>query len=275
MRSLIALSILSCMALALAACAPTAPSTAAATPTEAATAPAPAATELPTTAPVVPQTTVQAPATPAATAAAAPTAEATTSVYAPITGGSPIDAVRNAFIAQGKTKGFRIKQTIVGAGNTLTNTIEVVPPDRARLVTGNGQAEAILIGNTVYANIGGTWRQVPQVPGLTGQTLLMTDPASINAFLSNATNMTTLGPATINGTPTNGYQFNYSVSQTVSGTTVAATGVEKVWVGVSDGLPYRVEQNGTANVGGQAVSADTTLDYYDYNANITINPPTP
>jgi len=192
----------------------------------------------------------------AAPVSGAPTAvpfSAATTAAPPSGGGNPLEALTKAFTSWGSVKSFRARMSVSGApAAAQTMTMEMVMPDRIHMTS--AQFEMILIGNASYVKIGNTWQKMtlPQSvdvnqfkPG-TWQTQIQGGLPDIKI----------LGPDTVDGVPTIVYQFSSAKS---SGQEAAT----KVWIGVTDGFPHKIE-SGTA-----------VMTFYDFNANIAINPPIP
>jgi hypothetical protein len=89
-----------------------------------------------------------------------------------------------------------------------------------------------------------------------------------NDFRGSVSNVSLVGPEVVDGTPTLVYQYDVAAPTAPAG---AKTGPmhAKVWVGVADRLPRKLE------VSGGPSGATTTITYYDYNAPITIEAPIP
>jgi len=194
----------------------------------------------PTSAPGVPTT--------AATRAAVPTTAAQ-----PPSSGNPGDALLKAFTNWGSVKSFRARMS-VGSGPTAAQmiTLEMVQPDRMRMTS--QQFEMILIGSTSYVKVGPTWQKMdlPQTVDVN-----QFSPKTYLTALQRLPDTKILGPDTVDGVPTIVYQFG----ATGAGASPATT--TKVWIGAVDGFPHKIEAGGT------------TLTFYDFNANITINAPIP
>lgn len=141
---------------------------------------------------------------------------------------------------------------------TQETNLEVVLPDRFRMTS--KQMELIMIGKTVYVKVGNQWQKVAMPKGID---LSLADPKKFEENLGVTTDVKLVGTELLDGTPT----FVYQYTTTIKGPP-AQKFTSKVWIGVSDNLPRKLESEPKA---GQK----TTVIYYDYNANITINPPIP
>lgn len=161
-------------------------------------------------------------------------------------GGSGLDALTKAFQGWGNVKSFRAR---ISTGAAPEMTMEIITPDKIHM-TGTG-FEMIMIGNTSYVKAGPTWQKMnlPQSIDVN-----MFNPKTYQTQLQSLPDAKIIGPEVLpDGTATIAYQF---------GPTTQAT--TKVWVGVADGFPHKIE------------SAGATIQFYDFNAsNISITAPIP
>ncbi len=259
---------------ALAACGATGGGspTAAAGPTSPVVAPLPAP---PTSTPAV-TAPISAPSPTAAPTQAptvAPTQPAPTAMptQAPVTAGNPLDVIMNAQLAQLKVKAFRARTTITDAnGTAITNTVEYVPPDRAHLIQSNGMETIVIKGVGTYVKRGGTWALSPI--DLSSSLFAQFDPKALedlrNQIISQQ--VTLVGPDLLNGKPMLVYQYNTLVKGIGPGGS-DIKGTSKLWVGATDGLPYRQEmvQDSVTTQGGKT----NTVSTYEYDPSITIEKP--
>ena len=82
---------------------------------------------------------------------------------------------------------------------------------------------------------------------------------------NNITNAKLIGPDILNGKPMLVYQFNYTFTQD----NINITTTTKLWVGVSDGLPYQEVIQGNLNG-----IESTTTNLVEYDPSIQIQDPT-
>ena len=131
-------------------------------------------------------------------------------------------------------------------------TMEMVMPDRMHMTS--QQFEMILIGSTSYVKIGPTWQKMnlPQTIDVN-----QFSPKTYQTALQGLPDIKILGPDMVDGVPTIVYQFGAAGAGASPATTT------KVWVGVTDGFPHKIE-SGTA-----------TITFSDFNTPITINAPIP
>ncbi len=157
--------------------------------------------------------------------------------------------VQAAFQKFTAARSWRSRMTGAG-GNVLT---EYVAPDRFRMVMtqDNQTTEMFMIGRDVWMKSGGTYSKMPaNVP--------VRNPKDIAAHASADSTITVAkgGPATIEGTATQ----SYTVTTESRGTTTA----EKLYVATGTGLIRRIEIQGRE---------PTTIDYFDYNIPLKVDPP--
>ncbi|OQY89799.1 MAG: hypothetical protein B6D39_09155, partial [Anaerolineae bacterium UTCFX2] len=133
--------------------------------------------------------------------------------------------------------------TVLGDGQTKTNVIEFVPPDRKHIISPDENVEYIVIGEKVYANSSGEWEET-QIPA--------------SAFLGDGlADAQAIGETISLGEFIRQDQFEgadvliYSyASRTRSGDTELHSQTE-LWVSVEEGLPMKMV------VDGEILSAST------------------
>ncbi len=204
---------------------------------------------------------------------AAPTDTAVTTVLPTLTPkpaqtattGDPLGILHQVPDKLNALKSYRIKGQVTGGTDPLQDgplLMEVISPDRAHLSLPS--FEFYSIGTTSYTKFGanGAWMKGAQVAvGQNPLGLAVIDPRQMiaNAVKQNGINLGQ--PASLNGMPMLVYNFTATTSDPNS-----STGT--LWVGVDDGLPYKLldlEQDGT----------NVELNYYDFNADFKIEPPIP
>ena len=211
------------------------------------TAPTVAPTTAPTTAPTVAAT---------ATTEARPTAAATPNSAAvantPVAGGPDVQLgdVQKFVQAWSQVKSFRIKSE---TGSQSQFTGEFVLPDKSHItVSAGGQTiETIGIGNDSYTKINGTWTKH------TGTSNGMSfDP---NKMLADFNDSKQSGTKTTKGAveTVNGVKCQEWVSTDTDGT------VNSICIGLDNNLPVQSKSGDGKSV----------VDFYDYNAAISIQAP--
>jgi hypothetical protein len=197
-------------------------------PTPAATEPAPAAT---------PET-----ADPAVDEAASPDAalaEETPEVEAPAAtqpaaavpaGGEAAEQVITALLSLSRLNSFRADQQVVMSDATISNTIEMNPPDRFRL--SSEELDLIVIDQDAYVRADHEeWIEYPMGYLLARDYLYIPNDENLDEYLSIFSNARETGRDVLNGEPVIVYEFILGNPQDVEN--IQAT----LWVGADDGLP--------------------------------------
>jgi hypothetical protein len=213
----------------------------------------------PTATPVAQATTTVAPTAtkPAPTATQAP-AEAST--------GSLPDIVLNAQRAAFKQKTLRIRTTIAqGDGSVLTSVVEMVPPDRVHITAATYETIAIR-GVGAWQKTGGQWQAVPGGAAVAESILGALDASNIDELGVSLVvdKIQALPPEILDGKPMRVYQFVTTTN--ITGT--AIEGTSKLWIGATDGLPYK--SDGTS---GSGASLTKNTSVYEYDSSIKIDAP--
>lgn len=161
--------------------------------------------------------------------------------------------VREVQAALQKFAAAKTWRTRMAAGGAATTT-EYVAPDRFHLTIAQGseRTEMFLIGRQLWIrNAGGCSKLPAAVPMMNPKEILEHSAAETTITVSRT------GPATVEGTPT----LTYALTVASKGTTAR----EKLYVATDTGLPRRIEVESPR---GRAV-----IDYFDFNAPLTINDP--
>jgi len=206
--------------------------------------PAPAPTEAP--AATKPSAATEAPAAtepPAATEEAA----ATEAPAAPT--GDEKSTIAKSAVDLKNLKSYRVKVIVETAGQTMETLYEYVLPDKYHTVS--DFAEMIVIGDDMYMKAGDTWTKVPGGgAGAAVADIGVTEDEILEARLEGTEN--------VEGVPTQKYVYTAKVGDNPSIEVTA-------WIGLEDGLPYKI----VTEMEGSTV----TQILYDFNADITIEPP--
>jgi hypothetical protein len=173
------------------------------------------------------------------------------------TSANPLDALKSAFRGFAGVKSFRAKTTTTGGtGGTQEMTMEFVTPDRFHMIS--KQFEAYIIGGTFYMKVGTKWEKTTMPKGFD---FSAGDPKKLEAELGISTETKFIGPDVLDGSLTSVYEYTTTIK-----TPTPMTTTSKVWVGVADGLPRKRESASKSGI-------KSVTTYYDYNANIVIEPP--
>ena len=173
---------------------------------------------------------------------------------------SPIDAITASMKSLLDAKSFRVRMESTYDGKNSTQTFEYVSPDRIRLVGDMG--EMIVAGSNTYRKLPtGQWQKIPMD---TNQAFSSFRDPKIIDELRNSTDVKFIGTDTVDGAPMKVYQYT---ATNAFGTNITTT--SKAWIAASDNLPRKIETEGQIN----GKPSKSLLTYYDYNADIKIEPP--
>lgn len=170
------------------------------------------------------------------------------------------DALTKSINAQLAAKSFRARMDADTDGQERARILEYVAPDHFH-ITGEDD-EMIVIGSNAWTRRGGgAWQKLPID---TGQIIAsVRDPKMIEQIRKSA-EVKLVGPDTLDGMPMTVYQYTL---HNAMGTDM--TSHSKTWIANADSLPRRIETE--AEINGKTAKA--TITYFDYNADIKIEPP--
>lgn len=195
-------------------------------------------------------------------AESAPTLAAAMSTAAPtVSPGSvdPLQAIANSVHSFGAITSYRMTVVIAGGPPSQNGTVKIEIAGNEYHFASTKGVEFYLIGDTFYLkeNASSAWRKLPSNSAeATGVTSALLAPRKSLTSAIAAHNASLSGTDVLDGNPMLVYQYTLNNSPA------------KLWVGVADGLPYKME--GISNTGAQ-----TTLTISDYNAPIVLTPPIP
>ena len=175
---------------------------------------------------------------------------------------SPHDSLKKAISAASKVTSYRLRIDSSRGGVEATTIFEFAAPDRAHLTGKNG--EIISIGEDMYRKRGnsGWLKNVPGGPGQMDTDLPARRVLDALSTMRDSGAVMVTGRKTIDGTPTLAYQHRFGGSP-------GTTSIEKLWVGIEDGLPRQAQMEYPFESGTVIVRST----YYDYNADIRIDAP--
>ena len=167
-----------------------------------------------------------------------------------------IAEVQSAYSKFGAARTYRQRMTVAGQGGTFTQTMEIVVPDRVRMIgtQGNVTFETIVIAQEQWARgpgVPGGCAKIPGVGRRPNPREGLDHPTDARITVARG------GPQTVEGTATQLYNLTLE--------TQGRQTQQKLYVATGTGYPRRIE---TASDQGAA-----TIDYFDFDAPITINPP--
>jgi hypothetical protein len=172
---------------------------------------------------------------------------------------NPLNSVADAFQKAYGSNAYRARLEATREGITAMTTYEFVAPDRFRMRT--GPTELIVIGDASFLKTLGSWQKV--TTGLQGQMKSIRDPLLVEKLRKSA-DAKFVQADTLDGKPMLVFDCNAEDLLGAEGNTYA-----KTWVGVLDGLPHKAEFEGMTG----SVKTRGVLTWYDYNADIKIEPP--
>lgn len=227
----------------------------------------------PTLSASAPTAQVQSTATSAPAATSAPTATtAPKPAQANAPTGNPFDLILAAQRAQMNAKSWRTRTTTTGAdGKTGTTLFEFVAPDRVHMAMPNGFEIIAIKGVGTYQKPpAGQWLKSPV--DFSATYFAFMDPKTIEEFQKSivVSAVKFVGPDLIDVKPMFVFQYATLVKGIgPNGSDIAGT--SKMWVGVTDGLPYKLEseQDSAVTLGAKS----HTVAVYDYDPTIKIEAP--
>ena len=217
--------------------------------------------------------------TPQAAATDTPAAQATATVetsMAAATSGAPsgvssdmLDVLHNMVQALSQIKSGRMSMVITTTKSVFTATAEFVSPNLMHLTTyiAGQTMEELVVSDTLYLNMGGKWTTASGFSGnILGMTNFVQTISQTEQFATSIVGAQALGADSVNGVPTQVYQYQLRNSAHPLTSTLT------IWLG-GDNLPYRIDSASPISATGQVLTTTASVLYYDYNAAIVI--PTP
>ena len=209
--------------------------------------------------PVIIMEATEAPTVADAASTAAPEASPTAASEASPTAADPLQAIANSIHSFGAITSYRMMVVIAGDTPSQNSTINIEIAGKDYHFVSSRGTEFFLIGDTFYLkqNANAKWRKLasnsPEAAGVTAA--LQASKESLSSSIA-AHSATLIGADVLAGKPMLVYQYTLNNAPA------------KIWVGVTDGLPYQLEA--TSSTG-----AKTTVTISDYNAQIVLTPPVP
>jgi len=192
-------------------------------------------------------------------------------------GKKPREALLTAMEARRDARTYRSKMSQTSSLGSTNMEVDYVAPDRYRSVGGmtmadrsSGNVEMIVIGNDSYVKApDGNWQREKLDPNKTELYRARDEMLIENLTRAPDSAVTFAGRDELEGRPMFVFQHAFGGAPGIP-----ATSRTKTWVGVRDGFPYKIEIEARVNNNGKEFSIKTTTTYSDYNADITIEPPT-
>jgi hypothetical protein len=213
---------------------------------------------------------------PAAAAGAPTTKDAQPSAVATATQASagpvvenPRAALNATVRAFGQVKTYTATQVISGTQGYITQTVEFVAPGTMHMINwiDGKPGEHVIVGNTLYVSTTTGWKKSQ----LTLATLLKgMNFAGVTRLIKAAPSYVTsakyVGPDTVNGVPTQVYEYQMRVS------VLPIKATATLWIG-ADHLPYRMDTTMTAKYSGKTITNTSSALLMGFNTPITITVP--
>ena len=188
------------------------------------------------------------------------------------------DALRDAMLAQFTAKSYRFEEIRINGGEgvqiVVTSKGSYVAPDRWRATVGmqqsSAEAEALIVGGVFYFKApNGSWEEKAANPQrIQNEFTKIRQEVLIESLTRAKTDAVKLiGQNTLAGAPVYVYQFSYFPPG------VSIRHNAKIWVGVDDGLPRKVEEEHSLTQAGLTMNFKVTTSYSDYNSDIKIERP--
>lgn len=183
--------------------------------------------------------------------------------------GNPLDNVVKAENSFVRSQSATLKMDVTSPdGVTDSTRVDYVAPDRMHVVV---QAESqrdefiIIKGQGTWANVKGEWQQSTVDDSPIAFALFDQNVVTSLSQALTSDNVAYMGPDSINGQPMYVYKFTVTNSPAPTNPLIS-NGTYMIWLGSSDGQPYRLQGTFT-NPSGQGMDS--------VSANMTYTPVTP
>jgi hypothetical protein len=194
----------------------------------------------------------------------------------------PREDLARAMKAVNAARSYRKKTVVTVSGKTVEGKsvleVEFSAPGRwhslfeSNLPPYNNQkVEWFIVGGKSYERVaGGPWHKVPEK-----RTELFRPPDEVGP---DTKMVELIGEEVLNGARMLVYRHTFEGTSDGEGegayTLSKYKGVAQIWVGVNDGLPHKIEKETESEYRqAETIKARDTTTYYDYNADIRIEPP--
>lgn len=178
-------------------------------------------------------------------------------------------AIRAAYMKASEQKSFRARMRSESDGKVMESTMEFAAPGSMRMVMKTQNMEQIVVGGAHYMKSDGKWTRLPFTTGNMMEQFRK-DPATLAAFERTVSGAQVVGPEPVGSQRAMAYRY-YQAGR-VAGGLASSAGWVKLWVG-ANGLPLKVESDGTGRMLGFSSKSKTTILYEDYGAPVRIAAP--
>ncbi len=206
-----------------------------------------------------------------APAASTPTSAAQPTSAAAVPSGKPNDVILNSQRALLNVKAYRTRMTsTLASGRSSTTLIEFIQPDRVHMTLGSGVEYIAIKSQGTWQKVNGVWSKSASDMGDT--IFAFRDPKVIEELEKSIVveQAKFIGPDLLDGKPMFVYQYGTALKGAGAGGS-DLTGTYKLWVGVTDSLPYKLEgESDSVLTKGEKTKI---LTIYEYDPNIKIEKP--
>ena len=178
-------------------------------------------------------------------------------------------AIRAAYMKAAEQKSFRARMRSESDGKVTESTMEFAAPGSMRMVMKTQNMEQVVVGGAHYMKSDGKWTRLPFTTGNMIEQFRK-DPATWAAFERTVSGAQVVGPEQVGSQRAMAYRY-YQAGR-VAGGLASSAGWVKLWVG-ANGLPLKVESDGTGRMLGFSSKSKTTILYEDYGAPVRIAAP--
>lgn len=178
-------------------------------------------------------------------------------------------AIRAAYMKAAEQKSFRARMRSESDGKVMESTMEFAAPSSMRMVMKTQNMEQVVVGGAHYMKSDGKWTRLPFTTGNMIEQFRK-DPATLAAFERTVSGAQVVGPEQVGSQRAMAYRY-YQAGR-VAGGLASSAGWVKLWVG-ANGLPLKVESDGTGRMLGFSSKSKTTILYEDYGAPVRIAAP--
>lgn len=172
-------------------------------------------------------------------------------------------AVLEALRARMDQKAYRITSTTQAMGQSITQEVEVVPPDRFRMTMMD--MEVVMIEGSSYVRLGDEWTVNDSMSGMISAAVgQIWDEETIGKAGLFMWEIEEMGTESLNGVEAKVYRYIMDSSEQGGSGQTEAT----IWIGESEGLPLKQE----VRIQGDGIDT-SMIQQFDYDDSIVIEEP--
>ena len=181
----------------------------------------------------------------------------------------PAEVVRKAYEKMSTVRSYRSRHEMTGlTGASTTTETEVVAPDRVHSIQTPTGIEIVAIGDDFYIKTTGSgWKKSGLFISKPGD--LPQAKEMINESLKNiCENVKAVGSDTFDGKSVMVYQCSLPTLPQEKDEQIM-----KLWIGARDNLIYKYEYESETRIGDKPFKIKSVMKFYDFGADIKIEPP--